>query len=405
VLKPEHYLRIRTIMPSTTRVIALALLSGLPVGAPPAGYDLTVVARTGDIISGKMLTGFKLPSLGPNSLAINSGGRVAFYATYSEGATVGEGIFTPTSLILKTGDVVNGQRLDGIGFVPAINDDGTVAIRGFFHSQASGIVTSKALRAGSGQTISGHTLMDVGHPAINNSGTVAFLGSFSSGEGIFTQTALLAKTGDLIAGATMVSFGAPAINNKGTVAFQSWTLGGRATAIVTPTTVLIKTGDTINGKRLNDLLFGPALNSSDTVAFFGTFPGGSGIFTQKALLVRSGDTVGGQMVTGFGLPVIDDSGTVAFLGIYPGGMGIFTQSTLIAKTGDTVCGKTLTGLGQPAINRGGRVTFAASFSDGSSAIVLAKPTVLQSGGRVPEDGMRDSSESRRPKLAAKPVPP
>ena len=144
-------------MPSTTRVIALALLSGLPVGAPPAGYDLTVVARTGDIISGKMLTGFKLPSLGPNSLAINSGGRVAFYAMYSEGATVGEGIFTPTSLILKTGDVVNGQRLDGIGFVPAINDDGTVAIRGFFHSQASGIVTSKALRAGSGQTISGHT--------------------------------------------------------------------------------------------------------------------------------------------------------------------------------------------------------------------------------------------------------
>ena len=371
--------RIRTPRPL---FLVVAVLACGRVGAAPHTYDLTAVARTGDIISGKTLTGFKLPSLGPNSVAIDSGGRVAFYATYSEGDTVGEGIFTPASLVLKTGDVVDGRTLDGIGFVPALNDDGTVAVRGLFDSQASGIVTSKALLAGSGQTIGGQKLIDVGHPAVNNNGTVAFEGSFSTGTGIFTQSALLAKSGGVMAGAAMATFGAPTINNRGTVVFQSWFSGGTATAILTPTTVLVKTGDTIGGKTLNDLLFGRALNSSDTVAYFGTYPGGAGIFTQKALLVRSGDTLGGQKLTSFGLPVIDDSGTVAFLGMYPGGMGVFTQSTLIAKTGDTVDGRTVTRLGEPAINCGGDVTFASWFSDGSSAIMLARPITVQSDRRV-----------------------
>ena len=77
--------------------------------AVPITYTLTLVAKTGDTIGGKILTGFKLPSLGPNAPAINATGSVAFYATYSQGNFAGEGIFTPTSLVLKTGD--------GIGLV------------------------------------------------------------------------------------------------------------------------------------------------------------------------------------------------------------------------------------------------------------------------------------------------
>jgi hypothetical protein len=370
--------------------LALALLSSVAAGSAPMGYGISVVAKTGDIIGGKTLTGFKLPSLAPNAPAIDSGGRVAFYATYSEGDSEGEGIFTPASLVLRTGNLVSGRTLEGIGFVPAINDDGTVTVRGL-DSQGSAIVamtslapnTPMMLLAGDGDTIDGRKITDVGFPAMNNNGTVVFLASFSGGTGIFTQTRLLAKTGDTIGGVTIANFGTPTINNRGTVVFQSWPSGRRATAILTPTTVLVKTGDTIDGKTLTDLLFGPALNSSSTVAFVGEFSGGTGIFTQRALLVQSGDTVGGQALTGFGLPVIDDGGTVAFLGTYRGGVGIFTQSILIAKTGDTVCGKTLTGLGQPAINRGGEIAFAAWFSDGSSAIMLARPIMLQSGSRVP----------------------
>src|ERR1700733_6954573 len=83
---------------------AIVLAGSIPLPAAPIDYTLTVVAKTGDIISGKTLTGFKQPSFGPNSLAINAGGSAAFYATYSEGAFVGEGIFTLDSIVLKNGD-------------------------------------------------------------------------------------------------------------------------------------------------------------------------------------------------------------------------------------------------------------------------------------------------------------
>jgi hypothetical protein len=358
-----------------TPFLTLAVAMSVPSLAAPTTYDFTVVAKTGDTISGKTLTGFKLPSFGPNSPVINSSDRVAFYATYSEGSFAGEGIFTQTSSVLKTGDAVNGQTLDGISFVPALNDNGMVVVRGLLSSQALAILTSKNLLVESGNTIGGQTLTDIGQPAINNKGTVAFVGSFSNGTGIFTQTALLAKSGELIAGQTVSSFGPPAINDSGTVAFQCWFSGRISTAIVTPTAVLVKASDTISGKTLTDLFFSPALNSGDTVAFVGVFPGGIGVFTQKALLVQAGDTIGGQTLTSFGNPVINDSGVVAFFGTYAGGAGVFTQTSLIAKTGDTICGRTLLGVGQPAINSGGEVAFAGLFSDGASAIILAQPII------------------------------
>lgn len=353
----------------------IALAFSVPDCEAPINYTLTVVAKTGDTISGKTLTGFKLPSLGANSPAINGSGRVAFYATYSEGVYAGEGIFTPTSLVVKTGDLVGGHILQGISFVPALNAAGTLVARGLLSSGALAIPNSTTLLAKTGDMIGGKTLTDLGPPAINNNGTVAFVGSFSSGTGIFTQTALLAKSGQLIAGQTLDSFGPPVINDRGTVAFQSWLSGGIAAAIFTPTALLVKTGETIRGKTLTDLFFGPAMNSSGTVAFVGAFSGGTGVFTQKALLVQAGDTIGGQTLTSFGYPVINDSGVVAFFATYPGGAGVFTQTSLIAKTGDAICGRTVIGLGQPAINSGGLIAFAALFSDDSSAIILAQPKI------------------------------
>ena len=37
--------------------------------------------------------------------------------------------------MLKTGDAVSGQTLDGISFVPALNDGGTMVVRGLLSSQ------------------------------------------------------------------------------------------------------------------------------------------------------------------------------------------------------------------------------------------------------------------------------
>jgi hypothetical protein len=359
--------------PTNALLLALALLLVRPAGAGVGGYDLTVIVKTGDVISGEKLTGFHLPSMGANSPGIDSYGRVAFYATYSEGAAVGEGVFTSASLILKTGDVVDGHTLDGISLDPVLNNGGLVIVRGLLSPPMFAMVISGKSLTRIGNTIGGLTLMDFASPAINNGGTVAFVGSFSGGTGIFTQTALLARSGVSIGGVTPANFGPPAVNDRGTVAFQAWLSEPGATAILTPTAVIVKTGDTIDGKTLTDLFFGPALNSSGTVAFVGAFPGGTGVFNQRAMLLRSGDTIGGKTLTSFGLPMIDDCGTVAFFGTYPGGEGIFTQSSVIAKIGDQVGDKTLTGLGQPAMNNGGAVAFAAQFSDGSSGIVVARP--------------------------------
>jgi hypothetical protein len=128
----------------------IALASSVLISAAPIGYSLTVVAKTGDTIGGKTLTGFKQPSFGPNAPAINAGGTVAFYATYSEGAFVGEGIFTPASLLLKIGDSVGGRALEGISFVPALNDRGTVAVNGLLSSQGPATLTSTSLLAKAG---------------------------------------------------------------------------------------------------------------------------------------------------------------------------------------------------------------------------------------------------------------
>ena len=108
----------------------------------------------------------------------------------------------------------------------------------------------------------------------------------------------------------------------------------------------------------------------------GVFAGGTGVFTQNALLVQAGETIGGRKLTSFGSPVINDTGLVAFFATYPGGAGIFTQTSLIAKTGDTIRGRTLIGFGQPAINSGGAVAFTALCSDGSSAVILARPVLV-----------------------------
>jgi hypothetical protein len=353
--------------------VALVLILSCPSSAAAGGYDLAVSVKTGDVISGKTLTGFHPPSLGANTPAVNCRGGMAFYATYSEGALAGEGIFTPASLVLKTGDVVEGQTLDGVSLDAVLNDGGTFVVRGFGGGETVAMVISRSSCARIGKTIGGLTLTDFASPAINNGGTVAFLGSFSGGTGIFTPQAVLAKSGEPIGGVIPASFGPPAVNDRGMVAFQSWLSKSGATAILTPTAVLVKTGDTIGGKTLTDLLFGPALNSSGTVAFTGTFAGGTGVFTQKAMLVRSGDAIGGKTLSSFGLPMIDDSGTVAFFGTFVGGEGIFTQSSVIAKNGDQVGGKTLTGFGPPYMTSEGIVAFAALFSDGSSAIVQATP--------------------------------
>src|SRR5262245_33778636 len=72
-----------------------------------------------------------------------------------------------------------------------------------------------------GDTIDGKTLIGWTKPAINDSDTVAFVGTFLTdmgfSSGIFTQSKLLVQKGDTIGGQTLTGMQAPVINNRGTV--------------------------------------------------------------------------------------------------------------------------------------------------------------------------------------------
>jgi hypothetical protein len=306
-----------------------------------------------------------------------------------------------SSLLVKPGDTIGGITLTGLFSIksaPAINNHGAVAFVGFFSGGAgAGIFTTRqsdgpgsqsSLLVKTGDTIGGKTLTDFGPAAINNRGTVVFLGLFSGEFGIFNQSGLVAKIGDSIGGQTLtlISSLSPAINNHGTVAFAGEFAGG--SGIFTQSSLLAKTGDTIGGKTLTAVSI-PAINDSGMVAFVGFFPGASGIFggsgifttrpsddpgSQSSLLVKTGDTIGGQTLTGFVAPAASNNhGTMAFLGKFAGGSGIFTQSSLVAKPGDVIGGKTLFFPSSNRINDAGAIAFAGTFSDGSQAIILAQP--------------------------------
>ncbi len=145
-------------------------------------------------------------------------------------------------------------------------------------------------------------------------------------------------------------------------------------------TILAQTGDTIDGKTLTSV-GSPIINNEGTVAFQGSFDGGSGIFTDSKLLVQTGDTIGGNTLTDILEFVMNNAGTVAFLGTFPGGVGLFTPSALLVKTGDVIDGGTLLsianvrpgqavyvigGVHSIGINAAGVVVFEADYTESDS---------------------------------------
>jgi hypothetical protein len=358
-----------------TTVILFVAASVADAASP---YTLRIVVKTGDTIGGKTLTDFRNP-------AINDSGTIVFAGSFAGGI----GIFTQSALLAKTGDTIGGKTLTDfphlpgelIGIEPAINDSGVVAFLGSF-AGGDGIFTQSALLAKTGDTIDGKALTHLlSRPAINDSGVVPFLASWAvDGIGIFTQSALLVKQGDTISGNTLTSIGVPAINGSGAVAFGAKFAGDTQQGIFTQSAVLAKTGDTIGGRTLFEVGI-PVINDSGSVAFPAIFDGGTaeGISTPSTLLVITpGGTIAGKTLTfgGAGPPAINGSGTVVFQATFDGftGAGIFTPSTLLAKTGDTVGGKTLTTITGPAsINDRGVVVFLGSFADSSSAIIAVQP--------------------------------
>jgi len=205
-------------------------------------------------------------------------------------------------------------------------------------------------------------------PALNNGGTVAFVGQKAGVFGVFVGNGGPVAFLPVLDGAVFIS--GVSLNNAGGVAVRVVRGGAGGSSSV---------ARSVDGGSLVRLYtaFGggmgvPSLNSTGTVAFAASTPpfSPSGVFVGSGgptttIADGSGPFSGGN----FGIaPSLNNLGTVAFSVVFGApGSGIFTGSggpvTLVADTGGP-----FNGFGDPSLNDAGMVAFLATLDTGDSGI-------------------------------------
>ena len=366
----------------TVKLLAVALGFTL-TNANAQTVTLQLAVSAGDFIDGYELapfsTGTATDGMRPG---INDSGTLSFWC---ETANAQNGFFTQTTKLMHSGEMVDGiTPFRPVGGLGSINASGLSAFNWAYDDEASahrGAFTQNGVLAKTGDTIGGRTIRFVaGSPVVNDSGAAVFYGFTQPGEGIFTQDALLVKNGDVVAGKQLIGFGlSPSINNAGTIAFQASHSTG--TSIFTQTQALVTTGDVFAGETVR-VLGDPVINDNGQVVTYARI--GPGFIRRDAILsigdrwvARVGDVIAGQTMTALGKwPTINDSGLVAYTGTFVGGSGIFANDLLIARTGDMLAGRTFASFSNPGINDLNSIAFVATFTDGSSGVVVADITLV-----------------------------
>ena len=238
-----------------------------------------------------------------------------------------------------------------------------------------------------GDTIGGKTLTGISSPVLNDSGAVAFHGTFSDGAGIFTPTELLARSGyfddngkfvgEIIDGKFLLGIGVVrpdvAMNNAGAVVFGANFFdpaneqpGGTQGGIFSPSKLLAQGpfGSLVN----------PRINDRGNLVFLQS-PG----FDESCIATPSG-VLPGTCFSFMGNLVLNNSGEMAFDWAevsYPSGIiareGVSTMPLLGgAGTGDTITSYTL---GSPGIGGlfGGNDTggaYCLALNDSGSLVFI-----------------------------------
>ncbi len=355
---------------------AALLAAGAPAYSAEPAYTLSIIARTGTVFAGKNLIQLRDPVIGNN-------GRIAFWGGY----TGGWGIFGRYGLLVKNGDVINGRKLilnaasdllPGLG----INSNDEIVFAAAF-AGGQGIFTQTALIVKTGDVIGGSTLLDqFQYPVINASGQIAFLAHFAprlDNEaypfGVFMQDRAVIRAGEIVGGQYVAHFvpPTPSIDNHGRVSITFMVhddIDEGTVVFVSPSQIVAKSGDVVGGKTI-DKLDGISLSGVGKLVFqsYGFFT--DGVFTRSALFET--DVIDGETIQSIGPARVNDAGTVAFWAELSGGEGIFTQDRKVVTTANLIANKKPRRFGPPAINNQENIVFWTQFADGSSGIVLAKP--------------------------------
>lgn len=190
---------------------------------------------------------------------------------------------------------------------------------------------------------------------------------------------LFAQNGDTISGLpnVVVTNGKPSIDDAGDVVYDGQYSGG--SAIFKNHSLVVKSGDIVSGKTLIGVNRS-TVSGNGSIAYLGSWSGGSGIFVNGSLVVQAGQTIAGKTVTSFGGVSLNDYGNISWVGFYSGGSAIFENNALVHAAGDIVDGRMLTSSGiynaGTNLTDAGDLVFAAFLDGGFSNVGIFENNTL-----------------------------
>jgi hypothetical protein len=270
---------------------------------------------------------------------------------------------------------------------PAINDAGVVAFRARRDGGVTGVFRGRGGALAVIALSSRNNFNFIGfHPSINNTGAVSFAANRSEGEliarGRGGPLTPIARTEPGI----FEFFGFDtSVNDSGVVAFKAeldnFDEGLFFGAGAGTTTVYLASTSQFQGNSV-----GPAINNRGHIAFQEDLDaGGSGVFLWNGASFITIATDGGPIGSFSAPPSLNDNGAVAFDAFLDNGDGAILRGnggalTTIASTAGPFSSFNFNG---PAINNAGRVAFAATLDAGGDGIFItpnpSSNPVIQTG--------------------------
>jgi hypothetical protein len=212
---------VRYELPDGPELIRLDADSGL-YGAPRVMNNRDVIYDTGsgidryvfgtetvesvvleqEVVDGKRV--LDIQNLSISLGTVSQPGNTVFGSLFEGEAGIRSGIFSPTSLIVSDGDVVEGKTLQAVGFdiwAPAVNDDGVVAFGAGYQESgqwefgcfAHDGVGLSAVAVGGSETNDGRTLIEIAlglGVTITSQGYIPFAAAFTEDGGATTSTGI-----------------------------------------------------------------------------------------------------------------------------------------------------------------------------------------------------------------------
>ena len=283
-----------------------------------------ILIRQGDLIDGQSISSFQ-------SFKRNDRGEIVFSANIGDGSSIG--IFRLKSAVALPGETLGGITLTNLFGDVDLNDPGEIVFDGSSGSPGNdavyGIFTPSRVVVRSGDVIDGLTLQVPGEPTLSKSGLVAFTSTFEDSEGqlgigVFTQHRLVVKVGDKLDGLPLLALGEAIITERGVIGITfDYDLGPIRQAFAVGGKIAVKSGDVIDGFTIvgqpDGIPFPATLNANGEVLFTTaaispdgatTFP----LFTTHHLVAAPGETIDGLTTQGGVSPgSINDAGQIAFL--------------------------------------------------------------------------------------------